>query len=236
MKKLAILIVIALISVPLTALAAQAPVSGTIRDRLNHRQQVESPAEASEGNEPLYDDPLINIAMELIFNMHELAGDEAYWAHRDLESVEHITNLASTDPTDLRSIHRIHLSDELGETRMRINKDNTNAAYKRMQVELASELFILSNIICGPASMDEASALHWTEAYTAPENFEPCCWIVNCGGALYGINFMQGNDNIMIVSIDVLWLRDSMSIEQRLTNFTTGYGMPDAELIWVPAE
>ena len=204
MKKLAILLILALICAP-AGLAEGRSMRDDVKGRLS-RPGAASAEPTAAPEAPAYDDPLLNIAMDMIENIHTLAGDAAFFELYGVSHTEYAPRLAAADPKDLRGVYNISMPDGLLKLALGFAADLTPAAEARAAGRLSDVFGSLWNGDKGSQALAEVSVLQWSRPYLSPEGFAPCTWIIDCGGALYWASFTQSNEGIMTVSVSPLLL------------------------------
>lgn len=183
---------------------------------MRSRKAESTPAPTAEPEPEISDDPLLNIAMNMIVNIHTLAGDDQYFEMYGLSEPEYSPIIAETDPRDLRAIYQITLPDGLMKIVMGIGFDLSDAARERATGTMAVSISNLWNGSRGNQALAEQSCLQWSRPYLAPENFEPCTWLMDCGGALYWASFVQSNEGIMTVDVSPMFLNEGEDINTAL--------------------
>lgn len=236
MRKIAVLLIFVLLCLPFSAVAENSAAIDAIRNRLNRAQQGTPAPEEPAPEVPVFDDPMMNIAMELIFDVHAVANDENYLSLMTSAKLEYCPALAATDPYDLRSIHRIVIPGAALKVLVGFGMDLSPAAMSRMNRAIATVVPSLWSGDMGEQAMMECVLLQWSKPYPMPEGFSPCSWLVDCGGALYWIGFEQSSEDIITAHISPVWLAEGETLEDKLAYFDPMPGLIPVRQIWPPAE
>lgn len=236
MRKIAVLLIFVLLCLPFSAVAENSAAIDAIRNRLNRAQQGTPAPEEPAPEVPVFDDPMMNIAMELIFDVHAVANDENYLSLSTTMELEYIPALAATDPYDLRSIHRIVIPEAALKVLVGFDMDLSPAAMSRVNRMIATEVPSQWNRKMDFAALAEYALLVWSKPYPMPEGFSPCSWLVDCGGALYWIGFEQSGEDIITAHISPVWLAERETLEDKLAYFDPLPDLISVQQIWPPAE
>lgn len=241
MRKISVLLILALLCMPFAAQAApEKPVfrgapekrepKATATPAPTHepadkkpvfrgaseKRESAAPTTPAPTREPVdYGDPLLNIAMEMVWGVHELAGDENYHSMM-MGNTDHsfLPGIAATDCTDLRSAQRI----EIGASFIMIVANmfggrlspTGNAAVK---ASTPSMFYSMWNGNQGALALSEQAICTWERTFLAPENFSSCEMLLDCGGALYWVAFAETGDGIITVTAAPLFMRNDNTVE-----------------------
>ena len=242
MRKISVLLILALLCMPFAAQAA--PEKPVFRGAPEKRESAapttpaptHEPADkklvfrgAPEKREPKaagtpeptrepvdYGDPLLNIAMELVWGVHELAGDENYHSvmMSDIDR-SFLPGIAATDCTDLRSAQRIEIGASLGMIVANMYGGSLsptgNAAAAASIPRMLSSMW---NGRQGALASSEQVLCTWERTFLAPENFSNCAMLLDCGGAFYWVAFAETGDGIITVSAAPLFMRNDNTVEE----------------------
>lgn len=241
MRKISVLLILALLCMPFAAQAApEKPVfRGAPEKREPKATATPSPTHepadkkpvfrgAQEKREPKatatpaptyepvdYGDPLLNIAMELVWGVHELAGDENYHSvmMSDIDR-SFLPGIAATDCTDLRSAQRIEIGASLGMIVANMYGGSLsptgNAAVAASIPNMFSSIW---NANHGTLALSELVLCSWGRTFLAPENFSNCAMLLDCGGAFYWVAFAETGNGIISASAAPLFMRNDNTVE-----------------------
>ena len=144
---------------------------------------------AAEGN------PLLPYAMEMIANLHELAGDEIYLNTMTVGTGLSLSEaLAATDCGDFRCGYQLIMQEILLEPNLNLQIDYNEMsepgkkAVSGMILNTAPNLW---NTKKSDAALIQSSILSCGGIFAEPEGFEKCMMIMDCGGALYCVSFTE---------------------------------------------
>lgn len=223
MKKLSILMILILLITCIYPSAMAAKAAGTYAQE-NQRptfrgapEKAETPTATPEPTrEPVdYGDPLLNIAMEMVYGVHELAGDENYHSlMRGDAALTFLPGIAATDCTDLRSAQRIEISSSFIMIAASMLDGSLSPTGKAASEASIPSMFIsMWNGAQGSTALAEHTVCKWDRTFLAPENFSNCAMLLDCGGTLYWVAFAETGDGIITVTAAPLFMQDGSTAE-----------------------
>lgn len=169
---------------------------------------------AAEGN------PLLPYAMEMIANLHELAGDEIYLNAMTVGTDLSLTDaLAATDCGDFRCGYLLTVQEILLEPylNLQIDYDGMSEPGKK-----AVSSMILNtapnqwNAQKPEAALIQSSILSCGGIFAEPEGFEKCMMIIDCGGALYCVSFTECAEGFISGRVSPLFTGEGETAETAL--------------------
>ncbi len=162
---------------------------------------------------------LFDISMEMISNVHTLAGDEYLFTFYIASGhTEYLPAIAESDCTDFRSAYSIKMpllgliflvSDYF------LFSDYSKLSKPGMAKATQAVMGYGNhwNSTKGAQAITECAVTTWTYSYAKPEGFTECSWLVDCGGKAYCIAFYNSGENIITASAMPVFLGEDETIE-----------------------
>ena len=217
MKKISIMLILALLCMPFAAQAAPKKPVFRGAPEMHTAAPTEDPIE-----QVVFVDPLLNIAWEIASGVHELAGDEVFIdAYMSMPSYEYLPDIANSDFSDLRYAARIDLPENaiLGLINLAMGKV-TPTGRAKMASNLLTSIPTMWNGRQSAQAISEMTIVSWSRAYPMPENFSPCAILLDCGGIAYWVSFSEAGEGIMSASGMPILLGENESVSDFIQNFT----------------
>ncbi|MGI6236194.1 MAG: hypothetical protein ACOYI7_01420 [Candidatus Excrementavichristensenella sp.] len=161
------------------------------------------------------EDPRLALSMEMIHGVHELANDEQYFQftgfmeHND--GMNFIAPLAETDCSDLRQAYSVRFPAV--DMMMLLAGTNMSKPGKTKCKLSVYHVDSLWNGFKSPAAISQSTFLSWSRSYAAPVDFQDSTWIMDCGGAVYCVTFLETGEGIITATAAPMFLDDGETIE-----------------------
>lgn len=167
----------------------------------------------------------LETALEHAGKVGELVKDETY--HQLMTSMEFecIDNIKAADFETLISAHRCTLPDEAGIRVLLKAVAGWELSDVAMNVQIATLPELPISLYIGMIGSNELAAstlLRYSRTYTAPENFEPCTYVLEMDGAVVAVAFCETGTDTMTVSAQPLFAKEDTKIDDLLEDFVGG--------------
>lgn len=166
---------------------------------------------AAEGN------PLLPYAMEMIADLHELAGDEIYLNAMMVDADFSLADaLAATDCSDFRCGYQLTVQEILLEPYLNLQIDYNEMsepgkkAVSGMILNTASNQW---NARKSTTALALSGILSCGGIFAEPEGFEKCMMIIDCGGALYCVSFTECAEGFISGRMSPLFTGEGETVE-----------------------
>lgn len=166
------------------------------------------------------ENPLLPYAMELIADLHELAGDGIYLnamtVGTDLSPAD---ALAATDCGDFRCGYQLTVQEILLEPYLNLQTDYdgmSGQGKKTVSGMILNTAPNQWNARKSTAALALSSILSCGGIFAEPEGFEKCMMIIDCGGALYCVSFTECAEGFISGRVSPLFTGEGETAETAL--------------------